>query len=187
MGDLVSGVVQKQLGANTPGLEKQLLQQSPNGRSFENILQNDGQPAAQSQTARSAAPNITDDKKLDGMRLDLMERYNSLPDGVPKTTAVLPEFLDTKTRMSAFRDILNDAVGSVGKSPAGTDLKGSFSGIENEWFQLENVMRSDKEMSQGELLGLQARLYQISQHIDVLSKVVDQMTGGVKTVLNTNV
>ena len=187
MGDLVSGVVQKQLSSNTPGMEKQLLQQSPNGRSFESILQNGGQQAAQTQNPQTSTPNITEDKKINRMRLDLMERYNNLPDGVPKTTAVLPEFLDTKTRMSAFRDILNDAVGSVGKSPQGKDLKGTFSNVENEWFQLENVMRSDKQMSQGELLGLQARLYQISQHIDVLSKVVDQMTGGVKTVLNTNV
>ena len=48
-------------------------------------------------------------------------------------------------------------------------------------------MRSDKDLSSGELLGLQARLYQVSQHIDVMSKVVDQMTSGIKTILNTNV
>lgn len=189
MGDAVSGIVQKQLGSNTPGMEKQLLQQSPNGRSFENILQNGTQQTTQSQNAQSVSGenNITNDKKLNGMRLDLMERYNNLPEGVPKTTAVLPEFLDVKTRMSSFRDILNNAIGSATKSPQGTDIKGKFSTVENEWFQLETVMRSDKNMSQGELLGLQARLYQVSQHIDVLSKVVDQMTSGVKTVLNTNV
>jgi len=189
MADIVSGVIQKQLSSNTPGMEKQLLQQSPNGRSFENVLQNGTQQTGQNQNPQSvsAENNITNDKKLNGMRLDLMERYNSLPDGVPKTTVVLPEFLDTKTRMSAFRDVLNNAIGSATKSPQGTDIKGRFSTVENEWFQLEKFMRSDKELSQGELLGLQARLYQVSQHIDVLSKVVDQMTSGVKTVLNTNV
>lgn len=187
MGDLVSGVVQKQLSSNTPGMEKQVLQQSQNNRSFENILQNGNQQTTETQSGQSSSQNITDDKKLDAMRLDLIERYNSLPEGVPKTTAIFPEFLDTKTRMSSFRDILNNAIGSATKSPQGTDLQGRFSNVENEWMQLEKYMRSDKELSQGELLGLQARLYQVSQHIDVLSKVVDQMTGGVKTVLNTNV
>lgn len=190
MADPISNVAGKQISQNMAGAEqRQNIQQSQNGnRSFENILQNGGNQSLQ-QTANNQiqSPNITNDKRLDGMRLDLMQRYDSLPDGVPKTTAVLPEFLDTKTRMSAFRDILNNAVGSVNKSPQSADVKGSFSNVENEWFQLEKFMRSDKELSQGELLGLQARLYQVSQHIDVLSKVVDQMTGGVKTVLNTNV
>ncbi len=64
--------------------------------------------------------------------------------------------------------------------PEGKNVANRFSQTENEWLKLDNIMRSDKELSQGELLGLQARLYQVSQHIDVLSKVVDQMTGGVK-------
>jgi hypothetical protein len=37
------------------------------------------------------------------------------------------------------------------------------------------------------LLGLQARLYQVAQHVEVVSKVIDQVTGGVKTILNTNI
>lgn len=182
MSEPVSGIIQKQLSPNTSGFEKELSQKNQPGRSFESVLQN-GDPNQN----LSSQNSITSDKKLDGMRLDLIQRYNNLPDGVPSTTAILPEFLDTKTRMSSFRDILNSAVGSINKTPAGTDLQGRFSSVENEWFQLENFMRSDKQLSQGELLGLQARLYQVSQHIDVLSKVVDQMTSGVKTVLNTNV
>jgi hypothetical protein len=116
-----------------------------------------------------------------------MQRYQQLPEGVPKVTAIFPEYLDTKTRMSKFKDVLNQAVSSVGEMPQGKNVQGRFSQVEDEWLRLEGVMRSDKELSQGELLGLQARLYQVSQHIDVLSKVVDQMTGGVKTILNTNV
>lgn len=189
MGEAVTGAIQKHLSSHTSGIESELLPKTQPGKSFENTLKGGDGQAAQNQNAAQppARQDITNDKKLDGMRLDLIDRYNSLPFGVPKTTAILPEFLDTKTRMSSFRDILNSAVGSVTKSPQGTDLQGRFSTVEKEWFQLENFMKSDKELSQGELLGLQARLYQISQHIDVLSKVVDQMTGGVKTVLNTNV
>lgn len=184
MGDLVGGVIQKQFGGNTLGAEKQVLQQSQNNaQKFENVLQqNNGQT-----TQPTNQTNRVGDSKLENMRVDLMQRYQQLPDGVPKVAAVFPEYLDTKTKMSNFKSVLNQAIGSVGEMPQGKDIQGRFSQTENEWLKLDNIMRSDKELSQGELLGLQARLYQVSQHIDVLSKVVDQMTGGVKTILNTNV
>lgn len=178
MSDLIGGVLQKQIGG--AGLEKQAQQSQANGgRSFENVLQ-------QNNGAENHSVGRINDPKLESMRVDLINRYQNLPEGAPKVSAVMPEFLDTKTRMSAFNDILKKAVGSSG-SPTSTDIKGRFSQVENEWQKLDGIMRSDKELSQGELLGLQARLYQVSQHIDVLSKVVDQMSNGVKTVLNTNV
>lgn len=183
MGELVAGVLQKQFSGNALGAEKQLLQQSQNTRSFEKVLQqNNGQT-----TQPTNRTNQVSDPRMENMRLDLMQRYQQLPEGVPKVTAIFPEYLDTKTRMSKFKVVLNQAIGSVGSMPQGTNIQGRFSNVENEWLKLDNIMRSDKELSQGELLGLQARLYQVSQHIDVLSKVVDQMTGGVKTILNTNV
>lgn len=186
MSDAVSSIVQKQLSSNVPGMEKQLSQQTPTGRSFENILQNGNQRSAETQINQSA-PNITNDKNLDAMRLDLINRYNNLPEGVPSVTAVLPEFLDTKTSMSGFKKLLNEAMNGGLNSSQSKGIIGKFTDVENESKQLDAIMRSDKNLSQGELLGLQARLYQVSQHIDVLSKVVDQMTGGVKTILNTNV
>ncbi|MGI8786278.1 MAG: hypothetical protein ACR2HG_00770 [Pyrinomonadaceae bacterium] len=188
MSEIVAGVLQKQLSGNAAGMEKQ-LQQSPNGgRSFENVLQqNSGQTAPSMETQSSSQINKISDPKLDAMRVDLMQRYQNLPEGVPKVTAIFPEFLDTKTQMSTFRNILNQAIGSSGNNPPPNDIVGRFSQTEDEWFKLENVMRSDKELTQGEMLGLQARLYQVSQHIDVLSKVIDQMSSGVKTILNTNV
>lgn len=186
MSDLIGGILQKQMGGGA-GLEKQQAQQSQNGgRSFENHLQkNDGQQ--NTFNSESQAVNRVSDPKLESMRVDLISRYQNLPDGVPKVSAVMPEFLNTKTRMSAFNDILNKAIGSTGNTKQATDLKGRFSQVEGEWAKLDGIMRSDKELSQGELLGLQARLYQVSQHIDVLSKVVDQMSSGVKMILNTNV
>lgn len=185
MAEVISGVLQKQMGGNTAGMENQTAQQSQNGRSFENVLQNGNGQTAETQAANQI--NGISNPKLETMRLDLINRYQNLPNGVPKVSAVFPEFIDTKTRMSSFRNMLNKAVGSTGNTPQATNVQGRFSQVENEWLQLENIMRSDKELSQGELLGLQARLYQVSQHVDVLSKVVDQMTSGVKTILNTNV
>jgi hypothetical protein len=188
MGDLVAGVIQKQLGGNMPGMEKQPQNLQNGGRSFENVLQQSNtQTMPQTETQPVGQINQVNDPKLDAASIDLMKRYQNLPEGVPKITAIFPEFLNTKTQMSTFRNILNQAIGSTGKTPQGTNVVSRFSQVEDEWLKLENVMRSDKELSQGEMLGLQARLYQVSQHIDVLSKVIDQMSSGVKTILNTNV
>lgn len=186
MVDLLSGIAQKQVGGNAAGLEKQTQQFQNGGRSFENVLQqNNGQTG--STNAETQSVGRVADPKLESMRVDLMNRYQNLPAGVPKVTTIFPEYLDTKTRMSAFNKLLDDAVKGSGGSTQITDVKGRFSEVENEWLKLDNIMHSDKELSQGELLGLQARLYQVSQHIDVLSKVVDQMSSGVKSILNTNV
>jgi hypothetical protein len=188
MGDLVAGVIQKQLSGNMPGMEKQPQNSQNSGRSFEKVLQQKNtQTMPQTETQPVGQINQINDPKLDAASIDLMKRYQNLPEGVPKITAIFPEFLHTKTQMSTFRNILNQAIGSTGKTPQGTNVVSRFSQVEDEWLKLENVMRSDKELSQGEMLGLQARLYQVSQHIDVLSKVIDQMSSGVKTILNTNV
>lgn len=187
MSDAVSGIVQKQLSSNMSGMQNQQSQQSPTGRSFENILQNGNQQSAETQSNQSAQ-NITNDKKLDGMRLDLINRYQNLPSGAPSVSAVFPEFLDTKTQMGGFKKILNDALSSgLNNNSQSKGVIGKFTDVETEFKALDSIMRSDKNLSQGELLSVQARLYQVSQHIDVLSKVVDQMTGGIKTILNTNV
>lgn len=184
MAEIISSALQKQMGGNSLGMEKQ-AQQSQNQRSFENVLQNGNTQNAETQPANQT--NGITNPKLETMRLDLIDRYQNLPNGAPKVSAIFPEFIDTKTRMSNFRSMLNKAVGATGETPQATNVQGRFSQVENEWYNLEKIMRSDKDMSQGELLGLQARLYQVSQHVDVLSKVVDQMTSGVKTILNTNV
>ena len=180
--EAISGAVQKQIGANLSGAEKSLTQSTSKSQSFESILQNGNQRNAQNNGA-----TITGDKKLDAMRLDLINRYQNLPEGAPSVSAVFPELLNTKTNMSAFKNILNEALNSGLNKNQSKDVLGKFTNVEKEVGELDALMRSDKNLSQGELLSLQARLYQVSQHIDVLSKVVDQMTGGVKTILNTNV
>lgn len=186
MGELISGLAQKQLGGNQSGFEKQAQQSQNGGRSFENVLQQNGEQTNSTNIETQSVGRVAD-PKLESLRVDLINRYQQLPEGAPKVSAIFPEYLDTKTRMSAFNNMLNQAIGGNGATPQATDVKGRFSQVENEWLKLDNIMHSDKELSQGELLGLQARLYQVSQHIDVLSKVVDQMSSGVKSILNTNV
>ena len=84
--------------------------------------------------------------------------------------------------------MLKDAYNNLGKTAkVPSDLRGNLVNTESEWKAVQQIMNSDKNLSQGELLALQQRLYMVSQHVEVMSKVVDQMAGGIKTVLNTNI
>ena len=123
-------------------------------------------------------------KKLDQMEAELADRFKQSNENQDKFNKMMPELLDSKSRLG----LLKEAYSKIGNtSKVTSDLGGRFMQVENEYKQVESIMRSDKNLSTGELLALQARLYQVSQHIEVMSKVVDQMAGGIKTILNTNV
>ena len=123
-------------------------------------------------------------KKLDQMEAELADRFKQSNENQDKFNKMMPELLDSKSRLG----LLKEAYSKIGSTSKVTDdLTGRFTQVENEYKQVEEIMRSDKNLSTGELLALQARLYQVSQHIEVMSKVVDQMAGGIKTILNTNV
>jgi hypothetical protein len=180
MADPVAGVAQ---GVWSQNLAQQNLQQqgSAGGRSFESVLQ-EGAAQGQGAAPASAEPPVSG-ARLEQLRTELTERISRLPEGASNVNALLPELIDTRTRLGMLRDVMSKSRGT----PVGTDLHGRFGQIENEWYQVESIMRSNRELSTAELLGLQARLYQVTQHVEVLSKVVDQVTGGIKTILNTNV
>jgi hypothetical protein len=164
------------------------LNQNQERRQFQNILDetNNSSQKIDKDLAEVPGSRITD-PGLEKLRLELVDRLNSvnsLPDGTKSLNDLYPRLLESRSRFK----LLNEAMSNLrSTAPNKVDLQGRFGQVEREWFDLERVMLSDRELSSGELLGLQARLYQVSQHIEMLSKVVDQMTSGVKTVLNTNV
>lgn len=176
---------------------------SKNGQSsFQEVLENGAaQPQNQPTSVQPAgAPDVSNlsqtqpttgisgvklDAKLGELQNNLQQKYGELgnnPNPVSKND-LLPDLFYGKTRMG----LLGEALQGVNKTPKGVELMGRFSQVEGEYKQLDAIMKSNKDLSPGELLGLQARLYQVGQHIEVMSKVVDQMTGGIKTILNTNV
>lgn len=156
------------------------------GRTFQAVLQDgDTRPrTVQNPEPEKKTTEGISGASLDQLRDELTRRLNRIPNNNKSSLDdIWPELLRTNTRMT----LLRDAMRGIDNTPTGTNIKGVFGKVENEWYNLEQIMRSDKDLSSGELLGLQARLYQVSQHIDVMSKVVDQMTSGIKTILNTNV
>ncbi|MGQ9898521.1 MAG: hypothetical protein ACUVR8_13330 [Acidobacteriota bacterium] len=165
-------------GAPTPGVSNQLheaQQPATSGKSFESVLQQQtiGQPADVLHQG-SGTSGLT----LEQLRADLMQRLSN-----PNAGDLGLPFDQTRLRISALRD----GIYSMTPDQRSPDLLSRFSQVENQWMQIESLLNSDRELSQGELLGLQARMYQLTQNIEILSKVVDQVTGGIKTVLQTNV
>jgi uncharacterized coiled-coil DUF342 family protein len=202
MSDMISGVagqLLQQILENQSA--KQQPQQTSGGRSFESYLQQDAKtqtPTAdkttvtttqqvdkpQQPTTTTTTSGAEMQKKLDEMEAQLAERFKQQNKDQNRINQMLPELMDSKTRLGMLRE----AYSKIGDTSRVTsDLSGRFVQVENEYREVESIMRSDKNLSTGELLALQARLYQVGQHIEVMSKVVDQMAGGIKTVLNTNV
>jgi hypothetical protein len=195
MSEITSGIV-SQLFQQTLENQTQKQQQPQTGgkRSFESYLQqaqetqqgggqtNQTEPVTTPTQTRTSGVEMQ--SKLDQMQAELAQRFGQNPADKSKINMMLPELLDSKTRLG----MLKEAYSKLGSTSKVTnDLSGRFTQVEMEYKQVESIMRSDKNLSPGELLALQARLYQVSQHIEVMSKVVDQMAGGIKTVLNTNV
>ena len=186
MADPISGVGQHVVAQNLGG--EKMQQSGAGNRSFDGVMQKLQQEQAGAQQSSSAGgaqgEQPVSRAQLEEMQQDLMSRINRLPPGSPNANALLPELLDTRTHLGMLRKVFET---NRPGAPANTDLRGRLGQVENEWNQVEQIMRTSPDMSTGELLALQARLYQVSQHVEVLSKVVDQVTGGIKTILNTNV
>jgi len=146
-------------------------------RSFKNVLREGKNPQEESQRSTSGA-------EIERLRVDLMEKTSKFNSQINTLNNVIPDLTQGANR----RGLLQEAMQGINRSSLGADnVKGIMTRLETDWLNVERIMTSDKGLSTGELLGLQARLYQVSQHVEVVSKVVDQVTGGIKTILNTNI
>ena len=140
-------------------------QNSPAGaRSFESVLRGGDVPAGQNTQAPSGA------------------RAPEAPAQSPLRT----ETLDVNLRQELTRFVLNEG----SRAQGGGGFFGLISQIEKANLRSDAVLKevaSNKDLSQGELLLMQSVVYKAAQSTEVLSKVVDQVTGSVKTILSTNV
>lgn len=183
MGESISAVISQQL-QQTQG--NQALKQDPaqtnNGKTFEAHLQDKIQSGDQ---AKADGPGTDASTKLEQIQAELQKKNQVTEADTSKMTQMLKEIMgDSGGRMSMLKDAYNN-LGKKGKVTG--DLRGNLVTTEKEWNAVQQIMNSDQNLTQGELLALQQRLYMVSQHVEVMSKVVDQMAGGIKTVLNTNI
>lgn len=171
-----------QQGLENQALKQQTEPQTSGKRSFESYLQKN-EPVQKVETQETQT--VSDPKKpnLDEIQSQLEAANQKYKQESGKLNELLPDLLKT-SRTSLIREAYSH---NQGNSIPSNNLQGTLEYVEKEHKAVEAIMTSDKTLSQGELLALQARMYQVGQHIEVMSKVVDQMAGGIKTVLNTNI
>lgn len=190
MNEFASIIANAGLHQQTPDSQTALQSQTGGGKKFQEVLdstnsaqQAPSEPAQTAPIAGQPRANVSP-AQIDGLINDLSQRNSQI--GVQNAPTSAGDFLPELTQLRPKFKLLKE-LQAVNGVPQGTNLMGRMTQVEAEYNQLEAIMKSNKDLSPGELLGLQARLYQVSQHIEVMSKVVDQVTGGIKTVLNTNV
>lgn len=114
------------------------------------------------------------DPRIEQLKSELRERLDQLP------AVDSDKLIDSQERMKLLHQALVDT------DPPGKIATSNLTQLEVDWRDIQTLIASSKNLSQHDLLILQARLYQLSEQIQLLSKVVEQLTGGVKTVMHTN-
>jgi pyruvate carboxylase len=182
MSQIVSSVAQ---AAMQQGPEKQMQQnQTQTKTSFEETLQKTEKQSQDSTVSVQKTQESFNNPQINQLQNELQGKYQQIPQVGPTSKSdLLPNYDMLGGRMS----LLKETVQGLTKAPDASGIRDYMGRAENMYGDVVKMMNSNKDLRPGELLALQARMYMISQHIDVMSKVVDQMTGGVKTVLNTNI
>ncbi len=182
MSQMISSIAQT---AMQQGPEKQLQQnQTQTKTSFEETLQKTEQKTQVSDVSRQKTQESFNNPTVDQLQTELQDKYQKIPQVTPTSKSdIFPDFEMLGSKMSMFKDLRN----GLTKAPSASGLQDYMKRTENMYGDVVSMMNTNRDLRPGELLTLQARMYMVSQHIDVMSKVIDQMTGGVKTVLNTNI
>lgn len=115
---------------------------------------------------------------------------NALRNRLSQTSPNTPSDLFARDLKSA-RGQLNNLTTAVNKIPGSaqdsSSIRNSLSSIETEFQKSAQLIKGSKSMDMQDLLKMQAQLYSMDQNIQLLSKVVDQTTSGVKTIFQTQV
>jgi hypothetical protein len=109
--------------------------------------------------------------------------------GVPRTSVeVAPSRNETPGR---FEDVMQrtsaaSPAAAEGPSALGRVLRSVEDG-QREMDRIIRLARSGRTFSAAELVGLQARVYRLSQELDLTSKLLEKATSGVKQAMSTQV
>lgn len=95
-------------------------------------------------------------------------------------------FYDNRSKIESLRAEID----KVGASNETGKVGNYLEGIDKELGSLEGILNSidpNTPVSSMDMLKLQTKMHHISEHVTIISKVVDQISSGIKTILQTNV
>lgn len=102
-----------------------------------------------------------------------MNGYNSL-------------FHDNRSKLESLRVELD----RIGGPQENAKVANYLQGLDKEFSSLEGVLNNldiNAPINPLEMIKLQTKMEFITEHVEILSKVVDQISSGMKTILQTNV
>jgi hypothetical protein len=103
----------------------------------------------------------------------------------PKSTQNI--FAVDMKRAKVQVDQLSTRVNALPKTPAFDPLRQRLTSIDSQFQTAGQLVHSLKGTeSPGELMKVQMQMYQLSENLELMSKVVEQATSGVKSLLQTN-
>lgn len=93
-----------------------------------------------------------------------------------------------RTRAGNHVESLKRAVGSLPEHSAFNPIRDRLRAIESQFAGTGKLLGSlGKTDDPGSLLKIQMQLFEVTRNVEVLSKVVDQVNSGIKTILQTQV
>jgi hypothetical protein len=95
-------------------------------------------------------------------------------------------FHDNRTKLESLRGEL-ERVSAPGQGNQVTDY---LNGIDKELNSLESILNNvdfNAPINPMEMIKLQTKMQFVTEHVEILSKVVEQVSSGMKTILQTNV
>lgn len=102
----------------------------------------------------------------------------------------VPEPTAPRAERGHFREAMAAARGAREGPGEPSFVTGVLRGVaegQREMDRIIRLARSGRSFSPAELLGFQARIYRLSQELDLASKLVEKATSGVKQAMSTQV
>ena len=89
--------------------------------------------------------------------------------------------------VAAGIDKVSQAVNRIPPQSSSGAIRDRLNAIEQQYQRSGALIQRLKDMDPKSLLNAQVQLYQLSENVELLSKVVDQLRSGAKTVMQTQV
>jgi len=117
------------------------------------------------------------------LQADLAQRVEKMG-----TTSPAELFATNLTQAKAGVQQLTNRVNALPKTPAFDPIRQRLASIDAQYRQAGDLLSSlDGKQSQGDLVKIQLQMYQLTENLELMSKVVEQVSSGVKSVLQTQV
>ena len=115
----------------------------------------------------------------------LQAQLNQRVQGAKSTSA--PELYGADLKHAKVRlDTLTSRVNSLPKTPAFDPLRQRLTSVDNQFQAAGKLIDSlNGQQSPTDLMKVQMQMYQMTENLELMSKVVEQVSSGMKSILQT--